>query len=126
MPLIGFTIFKDKIQDGSKRQTIRKLRKRPIKVGDTLYIYWKLRTKECERLRVEKCTEHFLIYIMSEYWVGRQRIRMLKFENDEWNPISYKETLEIAVRDGFKDDVAMLMWFATKHPLPETFEVIRW
>lgn len=50
MPLLGFTKLKEKLLDGSKTQTIRKPRKHPIKVGDKLYIYWKLRTKECQKL----------------------------------------------------------------------------
>lgn len=50
MPLLGFTLLKSKLLDGSKLQTIRKPRKHPIKVGDTLHIFWKLRTKQCERL----------------------------------------------------------------------------
>ena len=126
MPLIGFTVFKEKILNGTKRQTIRKLRKRPIQEGDMLHLYWKLRTKQCEKLGISPCIEHFLINIQSEYWVGRQRMRILKFENDEYIPMFYKETLDIAVRDGFKDDVEMLLWFAERYPLPETFEVIRW
>jgi len=48
--LLGFTKLKEKLLDGTKTQTIRKPRKHPIKVGDKLYIYWKLRTKECEKL----------------------------------------------------------------------------
>ena len=50
MPLLGFTKLLDKLLDGSKTQTIRRPRKHPIKVGDTLFIYWKLRTKECKKL----------------------------------------------------------------------------
>lgn len=50
MPLLGFTKLKDKLLDGSKTQTIRKPRKNPLKVGDILFIYWKLRTKQCEKL----------------------------------------------------------------------------
>lgn len=50
MPLLGFTKLKEKLLDGSKTQTIRKPRKHPLKVGDKLFIYWKLRTKECEKL----------------------------------------------------------------------------
>jgi len=126
MPLIGFTVFKEKIQNLDKRQTIRKLRKHPVKVGDTLYLYWKLRTKKCEKLMVTKCTEHFLVIISSEYWVGRQRIRIMKHEKGEWVPMSYKETVDLAVRDGFKDDVEMLLWFTKRHPLSQIFEVIRW
>jgi len=47
---LGFTKFKGKLLDGSKKQTIRKPRKNPIKPADKLYIYWKLRTKECKKL----------------------------------------------------------------------------
>ncbi len=50
MPLLGFTVLKDKLLDGSKTQTIRLPRKRPFKQGDKLYIYWKPRTKQCEKL----------------------------------------------------------------------------
>ena len=50
MPLLGFTKLKDKLLDGTKTQTIRKPRKHPLKVGDKLFVYWKLRTKECEKL----------------------------------------------------------------------------
>ena len=50
MPLLGFTKLKAKLLDGTKTQTIRKPRKHPLNVGDKLFIYWKLRTKECEKL----------------------------------------------------------------------------
>lgn len=49
MPLLGFTKLKQKLLDGSKTQTIRRPRKHPLKVGDKLFVYWKLRTKECEK-----------------------------------------------------------------------------
>jgi len=50
MPLLGFSVFKNKLLSGEKTQTIRRPRKQPIKVDDTLYIYWKLRTKNCQKL----------------------------------------------------------------------------
>lgn len=59
-PLLGFTVFKEKILDGTKTQTIRKLRKRPIKEGDKLYLYWYLRQKDCEKLGESICTEEFV------------------------------------------------------------------
>ena len=126
MTLIGFTVFKDKILNGDKRQTIRKLRKHPIKVGDKLYLYWHLRQKDCEKLLETVCTEVFIIQISSEYWIGRQRIRIIKLVDGVWNPMSYKEQNEIATEDGFHNDVEMLSWFVAKYPLPETFQVIRW
>jgi len=71
--ILGLTVFKDKILNGEKRQTIRKARKTPIKVGDTLYLYWILRTKQCELLKVVKCTESTLEVLGSDvvnkyYW----------------------------------------------------------
>ena len=50
MVLLGFTRLKEKLLDGSKKQTIRKPRKHPFKVGDKLQVYWMLRTKQCEKL----------------------------------------------------------------------------
>jgi hypothetical protein len=50
MPLLGFSVLKEKLLAGSKTQTIRLPRKRPLKVGDKLYIYWHPRQKDCEKL----------------------------------------------------------------------------
>ena len=50
MVLLGFTVLREKLLDGTKTQTIRLPRKRPFKVGDKLQVYWKLRTKQCEKL----------------------------------------------------------------------------
>lgn len=57
MPLLGFTKLKEKLLDGSKTQTIRKPRKHPLKEGDKLFVYWKLRTKECEKLGEARITK---------------------------------------------------------------------
>ena len=57
MPLLGFTKLKDKLLDGSKTQTIRKPRKIPLKVGDKIYIYCKMRTKQCQKLGEAKVTK---------------------------------------------------------------------
>jgi len=105
MPLIGFTVMKSEILNGQKRQTIRKLRKHPIKVGDTLYLYWHLRRKDCQLLKIAKCTEEFV-----KPWA------MLR---DSW---------DVATRDGFKNPSEMQEWFMKKHnPDADTlFQVIRW
>jgi len=105
MPLIGFTVLKDKILSGEKRQTIRRARKRAIKVGDTLYLYWKLRTKECQLLTVATCMEAL-------------RLKYADFCCDE----------EIAKRDGFENSEELRKWFTKKHnPKPDDlFDIIRW
>lgn len=50
MPLLGFTVFREKLLSGDKRQTIRRPRKRRLNVGDRLYVYWRPRSKECQKL----------------------------------------------------------------------------
>jgi len=68
MPAISFSVFKGKLLSGEKCQTIRKPRKRPLKVGDVLHVFWKMRTKECEKLGVTKIVkiEHKSIYEMTK------------------------------------------------------------
>ena len=84
MPLLGFSVFHGEVKDGKKRQTIRRHRKQPIKVGDTLNLYWHLRQKECHLLRTAKCIETF-----TKPWL------MLKVSED------------IARLDGFKSATEM-------------------
>jgi hypothetical protein len=57
MPILGFTRLLDKLRDESKKQTIRKPRKHPLKVGDILHIFWKLRTKQCQKLGEAEVTK---------------------------------------------------------------------
>jgi hypothetical protein len=106
MPQIGFTIFHDEIKDGTKRQTIRRHLKHSVKVGDTLYLYWHLRKKDCHLLRVEKCLEAF---------------------TKPWGSLKFSE--DMAKRDGFKSSGEMREWFnKTYRSLDdeELFDVIRW
>lgn len=53
MPAISFSVMKEKLLSGEKRQTIRPLRNgywMRFKKGDRLVGYWKMRTKDCEKL----------------------------------------------------------------------------
>lgn len=60
MPAISFSTLKDKILSGEKKQTIRPfgtgywLR---FRKGDRLVGYWKMRTKQCEKLFESKLIE---------------------------------------------------------------------
>lgn len=105
MPSIGFTVMKDKILSGEKRQTIRAVSKRKINPGDTLYLYWHLRQKDCELLKVTKCR-----------YVLRQTYRNFAFDN------------EIARADGFKDAFELRLWFKKKHnpEMDDLFDIIGW
>jgi len=132
MPALGFTIMKEKLIDGSKRQTIRLLRKHPIKVGDSLFLFWKLRTKECELIRKETCTETFLIQMQYyEVWLDSSKPiwRVDKIlPNKGIRTLLDFQVEELAQRDGFTNALEMVRWFKKKHGDLDnkTFQVIRW
>ncbi len=112
MPLIGFSVFKNKVLDGSKRQTIRKMRKYPIKVGDTLYLYWHTRQKDCEKLGEATCTEEFTVCF-------NEILKSYGFDRRE----------DLAKRDGFDNFPQMMEWFLRQYPhatFLEKYQVIRW
>lgn len=51
MPLLSFSVKYAELNDGSKTQTIRFPRKKnDLKINDRLFIWWKSRTKEREKL----------------------------------------------------------------------------
>jgi len=106
LPLIGFTVMKDKILSGEKWQTIRPARKRPVKVGDPLYLYWHLRQKDCELLKTVKCRETFRL---------------------PWVMIA--DSITFSFPDGFENPGEMREWFYKKYGDIEPtklFDVIRW
>lgn len=112
MPSLGFIVFKEKILNGTKRQTIRKYteadkkrKKNRFRYGVPLYLYWHLRQKDCEFLREETSKKALLL-------------RWKDFKNDE----------EIAKMDGFDDARHMRWWFNMKHSPSDgdLFWIIRW
>lgn len=127
-PLLSFTVFKEKILSGEKIQTIRKMRKYPIKEGDKLYLYWHCRQKDCEKLGESVC-------------VDEQRINMSIIDQNElcvlldqkcfgcgWRRLTFKELWKLAIDDGFDSIDDMKNWFKKTHSNldGEEFQVIRW
>ena len=136
MPLIGFTVFKDKLLSGEKRQTIRKLRKRPFRVDDKLYLYWHLRRKDCEKIGEAICRETFFIETFSGITLCNSETFnygcILRFENLEsgrfCRDLDPNEVEDLAKRDGFSNGREMLEWLLKHYPdMNEiTFQVVRW
>ena len=131
MPLLGFTVHKKKIQDREKRQTIRAMRKYPIQKGDTLYIYWKLRTKQCKKLLETKCTEAFTITM--EYfadWLGSGEPvwRLDRYVKGGMYALIDLQVEDLAKRDGFSCAREMMEWFSNQYKDLNSleFQVIRW
>jgi len=104
MPLLGFTKLLDKLLDGTKTQTIRKPRKHSIKKGDKLFIYWKLRTKQCRKL-------------------GEGIVTKIE------RKLFWKITEEQAIKDGFNNGKELREALWQMHPnlvLGSEFDIITW
>jgi len=114
MPLISFSVFPDKIESGAKVQTIRSLRKYPIKEGDRLYLWWKSRSpKEKRKLGESVCVKITPVVINA----GAIKVGTAI--------VDYPLSLEyFAQRDGFESWDEMKEYFRPKFGDP--LEVIEW
>ena len=98
MPLISFSgetyegPFYKQILEGRKNQTCRIPRKRPVKKGDKLRLYWKVRKRK------DRKPIHF---IADAVCVETERKKYAEFAYDE----------EFARRDGFHDSLELRQWF---------------
>lgn len=133
MPGYSFNIrFVPMLLDGTKRQTIRARRKNPAKVGDTLYLYSGLRTRNCKKLREEKCKATTTIVIAKfNLLLFERRLTDEEYElfkkYDINNKIEYQSTFyrilpsvtSMNIRDSFSKD--LLAWNDGFRPDGSTF-----
>ena len=103
-------MFKEKILDGTKTQTVREPRVHPIREGNTLYLWWKSRTKDREFLGQTRAV----------------RVRRMHY-HDFW----FDD--EFARKDGFTDSERLRKFFGRdvtqiieEEELHDPFEVIEW
>ena len=120
MPLLGYKKqFAHLVESGEKRQTIRAMRKRPFKVGDRLYHYFGLRTKQCRKLLESDCiaADDIIIYEKGDVYINGRCL----YE-------SAKESFAHA--DGFRSPghlwEQMLVFFKSVHGLPFKGQLIKW
>lgn len=117
MPILNFKKqFAGLVETGTKRQTIRATRKHPIKVGDKLYLYTGLRTKQCRKLREATCTEIKNISIYAKNGLVRVNAHYL----------SPAEKQKLAESDGFAEAYEFFEFFKTVHGLPFHGQIIKW
>jgi len=117
MPAINFKEqFAELVKSDKKRQTIRRVRKRPIVKGDVLYLYTGQRTKNSRSLGVAVCEEVIPITILSDGIKidGSGRMGYLNYLND------------FAQADGFEDWKDMIAWFDKQYKLPFEGVLIQW
>ena len=120
MPLYNFMEqFATDVESGKKRQTIRKKRKRPTVVGDTLYLYTGLRTKAARKLLETKCVDirPVTIYpqgVIKGILVGYDWLQGARLER-------------FAKADGFETVDEFCQFFLSRYGSPtEGLEVIKW
>ncbi|MEA5489304.1 MULTISPECIES: ASCH domain-containing protein [Pseudanabaena] len=114
MPVLSFSVHKEKIKSGAKRHTIRALRKFPIKVGDKLYLWWKQRSPEREKLGEAKCIKVSDVLINADGVNIDDKIIINKIGLDNF-----------AIADGF-NDWQQLIEFFDKDGLPFEGVLIQW
>lgn len=116
MPAINFQKqFIDLIVSGEKRQTVRPIRKNPIKTGDTLMLYVGMRTKQCRKLREVVCKEVLPIQISLYGQI---------FLDEEY--LSLDNIIDLARADGFCVTLNFFEFFNKQYGLPFSGALIRW
>lgn len=116
MPAIDFfEQFADGVEHNQRRQTIRRRRKRPIKIGDELHLFTGMCTKACRKLRVAKCVDVQPVYIGSNTTVIIDN-RLL----------TDAEKQRLANDDGFDDFNQFYSFYKCKVGLPLDGHLIKW
>lgn len=109
--------FAPMVADGSKQQTVRPPRKRPIKVGDKVSLRkWAARPYGSPQivLRESVCAGTAPIMIAQD-GIVLDGVAILGQDLDRF-----------AVADGFRDWNDLLAWFSDTHALPLHGILIRW
>ncbi len=133
MPSFNFQArFADAVESGTKTQTIRAMRKdgRDAKVGQTLYLFTGMRTKQCRKLGEGICTSvrrltltvrhpatrNVNFTLSDPFWLGSSR----SGGRDQ------ARFTRLAHRDGFETADEMAAWFEKAHGLPFTGQLYSW
>lgn len=106
MPAISFRRkFAGKVETGQKNHTIREPRKRPIQVGDTLYLYCEQRAKTGYLIGETVCTKIEKIHfgLNCDRLRRNQTLFMYTGEGFGLKAATPEEIKAIALADGFED-----------------------
>lgn len=139
MPALNFSAFVvPHVEDGSKRMTIRSMRKRPFQAGDRLALYTGMRQKSCRKLREEVCTSVSTIVIREVAY--ETEVESAVFHTSKGGVVvivdgqylGRSDAEDLAWRDGFRQGgigeglAAFIYQFADWYGLPFTGQIIRW
>jgi hypothetical protein len=125
----------------AKRQSIRNFRRRPLKVGERLYLYFAQRSKWCEKLGEDSIKDVLIVHINNNHvklytfrWEWQKAMRWDLIAKD---PEKLKKAIkllktfktlkakfklnEFAKADGFTDWETMKRWWKITHGTPLNF-----
>lgn len=124
MPALNFQArFKESVRSGSKRQTIRARGKRsPPKVGDTLYLYSGLRTKNVSHLGEVTCRRVSQLSIS----VRNRTVQAINLEANMWVTMTADEVEKLAQADGFSGADEFFAWVQENHGSTLSGFLIEW
>lgn len=124
MPALNYhKQFAPLVESGAKLQTIRAMRKVPIKQGETLYHFTGMRTKYCRRLGVSTCSSALGIDI-----IRTPAIRAVYLQVGPGGGqyrMQNTEIADLAKKDGFPDLDTFWNWF-TNSSTHFTGQLIAW
>lgn len=121
MPAYNFKKqFADDVEKGIKRSTIRPIRtRRPTVVGDTLHLFYGLRTKHTRRLGKHTCISVTPIVIFENAVVLNI--------NGQWAKLTMQSVENMAESDGFASVNDFINFFKCEYGLPtKNLELITW
>lgn len=115
MPALNYQKqFAELVEDSRKKQTIRALRKYPIRWQDRLYHYTGMRTKNCRKLGES------IASVVSEITISETAVKVD-------GQVLYRESvLQLAKADGFNTVEDFMEYFSTNHGLPFRGQLIKW
>lgn len=127
MVALSFSVMKEKLLSGEKEHTIRKInnfkRLHQMAKIKKLQIYWKLRTKQTEKLFDAEFVGATMFHLDSSgypwAWVGDETYPFAcnNVPSAEWDLIKfpYEEANKLAIKDGFTSIEEMQKWFVDKY-----------
>lgn len=119
MPALNFKEqFVQPIILGIKPGTIRQERKQPIKVGDTLYLFTGMRTKNCRKFMTAECKGVYPIAINQT--ASRRYVRINAMQLSDYS------LAEFAFDDGFSSVNEFFDFFIDQYGLPFNGHWIVW
>jgi hypothetical protein len=121
MPALSFKKqFASDVEYGIKCQTIRALRKRPIKTGDMLYLYTGMRTKGCRKLGEAFCRQvrHIRIIEGIDPWTYEIIL--------DGEKLSEIQKYFLAKADGFANADKLFTFFREEHGIPFEGHIYNW